>query len=96
LARKKENDPTVLARKALDVLWNEADLRGRCWGLKKAGNNPYAKTNITVCIGNELVSISRSQKGDKKLIVHEFTKSEGTKLGNRVRDILEKEGLLQN
>jgi hypothetical protein len=96
LTEIKGNDPTVLARKALDLLWNEADLRGRCWGLKKAGDNPYAKTNITVCIGNELVSISRSQEGDKKLIIHEFIKSEGTELGNRVRDILKKEELLEN
>jgi hypothetical protein len=96
LARTKEEDKMVLARKALDSLWGKADLRGRCWGLKKTGDNPYAKTNITICIGNELVSVSRSQTGDKGLIIHEFVKSKNTGLGEMIGKILREKELLKS
>jgi hypothetical protein len=96
LARKKEKDPMVLARKALDPLWKKSDLHGRCWGLKKTGNNPYAGTNITIGKGKEIISVSMSKDGSKKPIIHELVKAKNTKLGNRARKILEKKGLLKN
>lgn len=93
MAKKNpEQDPTVQARKVLDELWSEADLRGRCWGLRKGikSDNPFAGTNITIAVGGELVSVSR--KGDE-LVIHEFVKSPDTALGRKVRAILRLRGL---
>ena len=82
MAKKNQaQDPTVLARKVLDELWREADLRGRCWGLRKFANY-FAGTNITIAVGSELVSVSR--KGDE-LVIHEFVRSPDTALGRKVR-----------
>jgi hypothetical protein len=83
-------DLLVKARHVLDPFWKVAWLKGRCWGPKKEGN-PYAATNITLCIGNELISVS--QQGER-LVIHEFQKATGTKLGRQVRDLFQKTGLL--
>lgn len=83
--------PLVRARQALNLLWEkEADLKGRCWGPKRE-NNPYSASNITIAIGTELVSIS--QDPDGSLRIHEFSRTEGTLLGERIREILQREGL---
>jgi hypothetical protein len=82
----------VKARKALDGLWSMAWLKGRCWGRKlKHAQNPYRNSNITIAIGDELVSISQSP--DNSLTVHEFSKTENTSLGKQVRTVLKAEGL---
>ncbi len=82
----------VQARKALDSLWKEeAQLKGRCWG-PKGKDNPFSATNITIAIGTELVSISQTDDG--QLRIHEFSKTENTSLGERVRKILQEEGLV--
>ncbi len=54
-------DLIVKARKALQLLWERADLKGRCWGPKRE-DNPYSATNITFAVKDELVSVS--QKGE--------------------------------
>jgi len=72
------------ARKALQLLWEKGCLRGTCWG-PKSKENPYSGTNIVFAIGKELVAVS--QLGNT-LIIHEFEKTENTKLGQKVREIL--------
>jgi len=47
-------DLLAKARQVLEPLWRAAWLKGRCWG-PKSEKNPYSATNITFCIGNELV-----------------------------------------
>jgi hypothetical protein len=84
---------TVKARKALDHLWKTADLKGRTWGPKNL-DNPYSATNITICLGSELVSISQDKKTGK-LSIHEFVRSENTDLGSRIKKTLKEEGLLE-
>lgn len=83
-------EPMIRARKALSGLWKGAWLKGRCWGPKRE-DNPYGATNITLAIGKELVSIS--QKGNK-LIIHEFSKTNNTSLGRKIREIFKKEELI--
>jgi len=91
----------IAARKALDDLWKSADLRGRCWGSKRKENphwepsqieNPYASSNITLAVGDELVTISMSEHG--RLRIHEFRKVKGTVLGKKIKTIFEREGLI--
>ena len=85
--------PLIQARKVLAPLWKKAMLKGRCWGPRN-GNNPYGASNITLAIGEELVSIS--QKPDGTLIIHEFAKAEETLLGTMVKEILRRQGLVSN
>jgi hypothetical protein len=82
----------VEARKALDGFWSRAWLKGRCWG-RKLGHtqNPYLNSNITIAIGNELVSVSEDVDGS--LSVHEFYRASHTSLGKQVRAILQENGL---
>ena len=86
---KEVFDPTVEARKILDKIWLQAQLRGRCWGKGKV--NPYKGTNITIASGNELVTISMN--GEKELVLHQFKLAQKTKLGDEVLEILRKAGL---
>lgn len=83
--------PLIKARKAIGHLWKEALLKGRCWGPRREGN-PYSRSNITLAVDGELVSIS--QEPDGTLVIHEFAKAKNTGLGNRVKEILSKEGLV--
>jgi hypothetical protein len=82
-------DPTVLARKALDGFWQRVDLKGRCWGPKKPAN-PFAGTNITIAFEDQLVSVSQREG---KLVIHEFARTQGTALGKKVRETLLASGL---
>ncbi|OGZ19090.1 MAG: hypothetical protein A2Z68_01675 [Candidatus Nealsonbacteria bacterium RBG_13_38_11] len=81
----------VRARRILQSLWNQAWLKGRCWG-PQTENNPYAASNITIAVGDELVSISQR---DSQLVIHEFVKSTGTQLGKKVRELFKEGGLIQ-
>ena len=86
----------VEARSALDTLWEEgAWLHGRCWGPvgeRRGAENPYARTNITIAVGKELVSITQNKDGT--LTIHEFMRTtEETLLGRGVRIILRRAGL---
>ena len=78
------------ARQVLQPLWDGAWLKGRCWG-PKSEKNPYSATNIIVCVGNELVSVSQQGEG---VVVHEFQRTTGTKLGLKARKLLQQGGLL--
>lgn len=84
-----QKDPTVIARKLVDELWQKSDLRGRCWGLAKPRNR-YRATNITIAIGPELVSISLGKNG--QLRVHQFRRVKETTLGHRVKKSLQQGG----
>jgi hypothetical protein len=83
-------DLIILARKALQPLWEKASLKGRCWGPKRT-NNPYSASNITFAVGEELVSISQKEGS---LLIHEFSASKGTILGSRVRKMLRDANLM--
>lgn len=89
----KKIDITVQASAALRHIWNDsADLIGRTWGRKKDGRvNPFFGTNITLAIGDELVSVCEK---DGKLIIHEFKKSASTKLGEEIKKVLAEAGLI--
>jgi hypothetical protein len=78
------------ARQLLQPIWGGAWLRGRGWG-PKSERNPFEAANIIICVGNELISVSQRGKG---MVVHEFQKTTGTKLGLRARKLLQQEGLL--
>ena len=85
-------DPLVTARKALSAIWDASWLCGRCWGRRKGNsNNPYAASNITIGVDEEIVSICLLRDG--KLRIHEFRRVEATSLGNLVRQELAKAGL---
>jgi len=86
---KLSAEHTVAARKAMETLWQEAHLKGRCWGPRNPSNR-YAATNITIAIGDQLVSVSW-RKG--KLVIHEFVRTKNTLLGRRVKKVLQKHGL---
>lgn len=79
-------DNLVEARSILRPLWKKSDLRGRCWGLVGKGNNPYARSNITFAMREELVSVCQSP--EEELVIHEFVKTKGTSLGAIVRNVL--------
>ena len=82
---KNKPDVTVQARLAVDSIWKDSDLKGRCWGPRGSGSgSSYAGTNITLAIGDELVTISHNRKTDA-LIVHEFKRIPRTKLGNYLK-----------
>jgi len=83
-------DNLIKARKILGPLWQEACLKGRCWGPKRP-RNPYSASNITLAVKDELVSIS--QQPDGSLLVNEFIKTSGTKLGTRIKKLFKKERL---
>ena len=90
MAKKKlDIDHSVIARKVLDGLWREAHLKGRCWGPRRK-DNPYAGTNITIVIDNQLVSISYNGK----LVIHEFVRTKNTILGRKIRKLLRSHKLL--
>lgn len=74
----------VSARKVLNSLWEDADLRGRCWGIKKE-SNPFVGSNITIAYGDELVSVCQD---GSKIIIHEFIRTSGTELGEVVGRLL--------
>ena len=79
----------IKARKILNAIWETSWLKGRCWGppkITKNKTNPYARSNITIAVDNELITISQNHNGNLK--IHEFTRTQNTKLGNEIRKIL--------
>jgi len=73
------------AKRALEPLLKEAQMRGStCWG-PKLKDNPHSGPNLIFRIGNEMITIS--QPGER-LVMQEFCKTANTKLGQRVRDFL--------
>lgn len=87
----EKDDITVKARKSIDELWKNADLRGRCWGVKKKDGNCFRGTNITIGYGDEIVSVSER---DGKLVVHEFVRARSTTLGQKVKKLLKEKSLI--
>jgi hypothetical protein len=84
--------PLIKARKVLDQLWRKSQLRGRCWGPTKThSNNPFARSNITIAFGDELITIIQNLDGS--LRIHEFSRSVNTELGRIVEEILKEAGL---
>lgn len=84
----------VAARRALHALWKKADLRGRCWGLRKDGKNPFAGSNVTLAKGDEMISVCQDSESGEH-IVHEFRRvgPGQTKLGKEARRLLTVAGL---
>lgn len=82
----------IKARNILSPLWKKAWLKGRCWGIKlQDRDNPYLCSNITLAIGDELVSTSQDPDGG--LRIHEFSKTRNTRLGKEIKEALTKEGI---
>ena len=77
------------AKKALEPLLKEACMKGSaCWG-PKSENNVHSGLNLVFRVGDEMVTISQP---DKRLRMQEFRKTTDTQLGQRVRNLLRKEG----
>lgn len=75
------------AKKVLEPLLKEAQMKGStCWG-PKIKNNIHSGPNLVFRIGDEMVTIS--QPGER-LKMQEFKKIIDTKLGRRVRGLLQK------
>jgi hypothetical protein len=86
---KNKPDVTVLARFAVDAIWKSSDLKGRCWGPKGSKRpSPYAGTNITLAIKDELITVCLN-KETGALILHEFKRVKRTKLGRKIRQLLQ-------
>lgn len=86
---KNKPDVTVLARFAVDSIWKSSDLKGRCWGPKGSKqSSPYAGTNITLAINDELITVCFNRETGK-LILHEFKRVRRTKLGRKIRQLLQ-------
>jgi len=86
------------ARKAVDDLWEKANLKSRPWPMKKENNsksNPYAPcigSNIMILMDEEIILITLA-KGGQELLINEFSKTPRTSLGNAVRRILKEKSL---
>lgn len=82
----------VDARKHLDEIWNGRNqFRGRCWGIK-GNSNPLGGSHITIGDAGNCVTVFQDpQTGEIK--IYEFTRTEGTPLGDKVRSILLEKGL---
>lgn len=81
------------ARNVLEPLWKEAQMKGStCWGPKSA-KNPHSGPNLVFRVGDEMVTIS--QPADR-LIMQEFQKTTNTKLGQRVRELFRRAGLIRD
>ena len=79
------------ARKALQPLWDEAQMKGSiCWG-PKSPKNPHSGVNLVLRVGDEIVTIS--QPGER-LVKQEFKKTTDTELGRRVINLLQKRGVI--
>ena len=75
------------AKKALEPLLKEAQMKGStCWGPKIRGN-VHSGPNLVFRIRDEMVTIS--QPGER-LKMQEFSKTNNTNLGRRVRNILQR------
>ena len=74
-------------------LKKEGGFRGRMWG-KRGGEvtSEYRGSHITFGCDDEIVSINIV---DGEVIIHEFFKTEGTELGNKIRLILRENGLIE-
>lgn len=83
------NQTTKRVKKALEPLLGKASLCGWCWG-RKNRDNPYSASNFVLAVGEEMVSVSQR---NGELVIHEFRKKK-TNLGKRVREILQREGLI--
>ncbi len=80
-------DPLVEVKRVLSSLWEEADLRGRPWGLKKEGDNPFYGSNVLIVIGDELVTVSKP-RGENEIRIHQFRRVKQTSLGEEVTTAL--------
>lgn len=75
------------ARKLLEPLLKEAQMKGStCWGPKSLAN-VHSGPNLVFRVGDELITIS--QPGER-LKIQEFSRTTDTELGQRVRDLLRK------
>lgn len=84
---KADDDLTVEARKAVDVLWNACKSRGRCWGRKQKEGNHFQGTNIVLIEDDEIVILSRGC--GRSIKMHEFRRADlKTDLGEKVRNLL--------
>ena len=79
------------AKKVLEPLLKEAQMKGStCWG-PKIKNNVHSGPNLVFRVGDEMVTISQPVK---KLKMQEFGKTANTELGQRVRELLREAGLI--
>ena len=78
-------------RKALQPLWDEAQMKGStCYG-PKSPQNPHSGANLIFRVGDEMLTFS--QPGGR-LVMQEFEKTKNTKLGQRARNLLRKRGVI--
>ena len=68
--------------------WNEVQAKGRSWGLKRDGKNPYFGSHFAFIDGREVVLLVGGKKKGSPLKFFQFKKSQNTVLGKRLLKIL--------
>lgn len=90
--RMLEKVRNLLEMKNLWGLVGAFGFRGRCWGLKSKGKNPFTGSHIILCNGDSLVDLFQRVR-DGKLTVLQFVPAEDdTELGMEIKLILFKSG----
>jgi len=92
----KGDEQLVCVRRALHELWKsifeEGGFRGRTWGQRgKNAIGPFAGSHIIM--GDSQGNIVLINHVNGKLQMHEFSETQGTELGNRVRSLLKENGI---
>ena len=78
--------------KLIKPLWPEAEAHGRCWGKKGNGQNPLYGSHITLIKQDEVVTVFFDEKKNKFRIL-EYRLSEGSVLGEKIKNILTAHGV---
>lgn len=91
--KEGEPDPSVLVRAAVEGLWEAENLRGRTWGIKHDGNNPFWGTHISLADPNNIVIIVGHRKTKQIRIIEAVIVDQDTPLGDKVRATIQQAGL---
>jgi len=68
--------------------WNEGEAKGRSWGLKRDGKNPYFGSHFTFIDKDEVVLLVGGKKMETPLKIFQFKKTKNTIIGRKLLQIL--------
>lgn len=92
---KKEDEAgfciNEVKKACLEDVYTKVQGKGRTWGKKTEGGNPYSGSHITLIDGDEIVILIQP-RGTKRLILKQFKLVETTNLGEEVARILRNKG----
>ncbi len=95
MARQRDGERLVEARKALDGIWNKCNLTGfvgRCWGRKY--HSPTPGSIIVLCDGFEVV-ILHEEGANGPIRVKSFGLPRGESLKDEVIEALKRADLIE-